>query len=56
MLYLNQHPDQSCSRIESLLHRIMAECEGFGARYQYSPPNDVRRRGVHRDPTVQILL
>jgi hypothetical protein len=24
-------------RTESLLHRIMAECEGFGARYQYSP-------------------
>jgi len=37
MLYPNQHLDQSCSRTESLLHRIMAECEGFGARYQYSP-------------------
>jgi hypothetical protein len=37
MLHTNQHPDQSCSRTESLLHRIMAECEGFGARYQYSP-------------------
>jgi hypothetical protein len=31
MLYPSQHPDRSCSRTESLLHRIMAECEGFGA-------------------------
>jgi hypothetical protein len=25
------------SRIASRLNRIMAECEDFGARYQYSP-------------------
>ncbi|RZU41275.1 hypothetical protein BDD14_2783 [Edaphobacter modestus] len=37
MLHTNQHPDHSGSRTASLLNRIMAECEGFGARYQYSP-------------------
>jgi hypothetical protein len=37
MIHANRYPNQSCSHTESLLRRIMAECEGFGARYQYSP-------------------
>jgi len=37
MLHPNQHPVHSGSRTASPLNRIMAECEGFGARYQHSP-------------------
>jgi hypothetical protein len=37
MLYTNQHSHHSGSRTASLINRIMAECESFGARYQYSP-------------------
>jgi hypothetical protein len=37
MLYTDQHPVHSGFRTASLLTRVMAECEGFGARYQYSP-------------------
>lgn len=37
MLHTDQHLLHSGSRTASLLNRIMAECEGFGARYQYSP-------------------
>jgi hypothetical protein len=37
MLHTDQHLLHSGSRTALLLNRIMAECEGFGARYQYSP-------------------
>jgi hypothetical protein len=37
MVHIDQHPLNFSSWIASLLNRIMAECEGFGARYQYSP-------------------
>jgi hypothetical protein len=37
MLYTDQHSVRSVSRTASLFNRIIVECEGFGARYQYSP-------------------
>jgi hypothetical protein len=37
MLHTDQHSVHAGSRTASLLTSIMAECEGFGARYQYSP-------------------
>lgn len=37
MLNINQHPVHFSFWTASLLSRIMSECEGFGARYQYSP-------------------
>jgi hypothetical protein len=37
MLHIDQHPVHSGSRTASLLNRLIVECEGFGARYQYSP-------------------
>lgn len=37
MLHIDQHPVHFSSWTASFLSRIMAECEGFGARYQYSP-------------------
>lgn len=36
MLHIDQHPVRFSSW-STFLSRIMAECEGFGARYQYSP-------------------
>ena len=37
MFHTDQRAVHSGSRTASLLNRIMAECESFGARYQYSP-------------------